>query len=98
VPAVNVERNKVRIAKQYDKNVKPKEFSEGDLVWKVILPIGTKGNEFGKWPPNWESPFCIARRVPSNAYILKILDEQEFARAINGRFLKRYYLSIEVNT
>ena len=36
----NVEANKLRIAKYYNKMVKIKQFSEGDLVWKVKLPIG----------------------------------------------------------
>jgi len=38
----NIEANKLRIAKYYNKKVKDKQFNEGDLVWKVILPIGTK--------------------------------------------------------
>ena len=94
----NIERNKIRVAKQYDKKVKPKEFSEGDLVWKVILPIETKDNKFGKWSPNWEGPFRIARRAPGNAYILKTLKGEEFTRAINGHFIKRYYPCVGVNT
>ena len=36
----NIEANKLRIAKYYNKKVKGKQFSEGDLVWKVKLPIG----------------------------------------------------------
>ena len=31
----NIEANKLRIAKYYNKNVKSKQFSEEDLVWKV---------------------------------------------------------------
>ena len=39
---INVEANKARVARYYDKKVKIKEFVQGDLVWKLILPIGTK--------------------------------------------------------
>ena len=39
---INVEANKARVARCYDKKVKIKEFAQGDLVWKLILPIGTK--------------------------------------------------------
>jgi hypothetical protein len=39
---LNVEANKARVATWYDKKVKIKEFSQGDLVWKLILPIGSK--------------------------------------------------------
>jgi hypothetical protein len=35
--------------------------------------------------------------VPGNAYMLKILLGEEFSAAINGRYLKKYYLSIEVD-
>jgi hypothetical protein len=37
----NIEKNKRRIGRWYDKKVKVKEFDEGDLVWKLILPIGS---------------------------------------------------------
>jgi hypothetical protein len=47
----NIEANKLRIAKYYDKKVKDKQFHE-DLVWKVILLIETKDNKYGKWSPN----------------------------------------------
>ena len=39
---INVEPNKARVARWYDKRVKVKNFAQGDLVWKLILPIGSK--------------------------------------------------------
>ena len=39
---INVETNKARVARWYDKKVKVKNFAQGDLVWKLILPIGSK--------------------------------------------------------
>jgi hypothetical protein len=92
----NVEKNKLCIAKYYNKKVKVKKFEEGDLVWKVILLIGTKDRSFGKWSPNWEGPFRVVRCAPGNAYILKTLLGEEFTRAINGRFLMGFYPTIEV--
>jgi hypothetical protein len=65
----NIEKNKMRVAKYYKKKVKVKQFAEGDLVWKVLLPIGTKYSTFGKWSLNWEGPFRVVRCVPGNAYI-----------------------------
>jgi len=38
----NIEENKKRVARWYDKRVNAKEFTDGDLVWMLILPIGTK--------------------------------------------------------
>jgi len=54
---VNIEENKKRVARWYDKKVKSKEFIDEDLVWKLILPIGTKSSKFGKWSPNGEGPY-----------------------------------------
>jgi hypothetical protein len=67
----NIEKNKLRVAKYYNKKVKVRQFAEGDLDWKALLPIGTKYSEFGKWSPNWEGPFRVVRCVPGNAYMLE---------------------------
>jgi hypothetical protein len=36
-----IEKEKVKIAKAYNKRVVEKLFQVGDLVWKTILPLGT---------------------------------------------------------
>ena len=95
---INVEANKARIGRWYDKKVKEKTFAQGELVWKLILPIGTKSSKFGKWPPTWEGPFRVNRCVPGNAYILKTLEGEEFSIALNGKYLKKYYPSVWVDT
>ena len=56
---INVEANKARVGRWYDKKVKIKTFAQEQLVWKLILPIGTKSSKFGKWSPTWEGPFKI---------------------------------------
>ena len=43
-----IEKDKRRVARAYNKKVKIKSFQVGDLVWKTILPIGIKSNKFGK--------------------------------------------------
>jgi hypothetical protein len=93
----NIETNKRRIAIWYDKKVKGKEFAEGDLVWKLILPIGSREPKYGKWSPNWEGPYRISQCVPGNAYLLETLEEEKFARALNRKYLKKYYPSIWVD-
>jgi hypothetical protein len=47
--------------------------------------------------PNWEGPFRVVRCTLGNAYILKTLLGEEFTAAINARYLKKYYPSIEVD-
>ena len=43
-----IEKDKLRVASAYNKKVRPKSFQVGELVWKTILPLGTKSNKFGK--------------------------------------------------
>jgi hypothetical protein len=41
--------------------------------------------------------FSGSQSAPDNAYILKTLLGEEFTAAINGRYLKKYYPSVEVD-
>jgi hypothetical protein len=49
-----IERDKLRVARAYNKRVKEKLFQVEDLVWKMILPIESKttnsenGHRIGK--------------------------------------------------
>jgi hypothetical protein len=93
----SIEKNKRRIARWYDKKVKTKKFVEGDLVWKLILPIDSRDPKYGKWSPNLEGLYQISQCVPGNAYILETLEGEKFAKALNGKYLKKYYPSIWVD-
>jgi hypothetical protein len=59
-----IEKEKVKIAKAYNKRVVGKSFKVGDLVWKMILPLGNQSGKFGKWSPSWEGPFRVIWVVP----------------------------------
>ena len=50
-----IQKNKV--AQTYNKRIKRKIFEVGELVWKIILLVGSKDKKLGKWSPNWEGPF-----------------------------------------
>jgi len=92
-----IEKDKLAVAKAYNKKVKAKTFQVGDLVWKTVLPLKTKDRKFGKWSPSWEGPFRVVQVVPGNAYMLEYLNGEELPKALNGRFLKRYYPSVWQN-
>jgi hypothetical protein len=36
----------------------------------------------------------VVKIVPGNAYLLENLEGQQLAKAINGKYLKRYYPSV----
>ena len=46
---------KKKVARAYNKQVRRKSFEEGEPVWKVVLSIGSKDKELGKWSPRWEA-------------------------------------------
>jgi hypothetical protein len=89
-----IERDKLRVAKVYNKRVKEKSFQVGDLVWKMILPIGSRSSKFRKWSPNWEGPYRIKEVVPGNSYMVQSIHEISLSRAINEKYFKKYYPSI----
>ena len=89
-----IEKDKVRVAKAYNKKVRSKSFQVGELVWKTILLIGSKSNQFGKWSPNWECPYKVIKVIFGNSYMLETLQGEGLPRAINGRYLKGYFPSV----
>ena len=89
-----IEKDKLRVARAYNKKVTDKSFQVGDLVWKTILPLGMKSNKFGKWSPSWEGPYKVVKAIFGNSYMLETLQGDCLSRAINGRYLKNYYPSM----
>jgi hypothetical protein len=89
-----IEKEKIKIAKAYNKRVLEKSFQVGDLVWKMILPSGAQSGKFGKWSPSWEGPFRVIRVVPGNAYFVEDLEGLMLPKALNGKYLKHYYPSM----
>jgi hypothetical protein len=73
-----IKENKAKVAHAYNKKVKLKEFQVGDLVWEVVLPLGTNDAAYGKWSLNWHGPYRIDQVLPENAYILEELDGVKF--------------------
>ena len=59
---------KREMSKAYNKRVRRNNFEEGELILKVVLPIGAKDKELGKWSPYWEEPFKVHQVLPGNAY------------------------------
>jgi hypothetical protein len=89
-----IEEEKLRVAKVYNPKVKEKSFQVKERVWKIILSLGSRDRKFGKWSPSWEGPFRIVGIVPVNAYFIETLEGRKVEKAINGRYLKKYFSSI----
>jgi hypothetical protein len=83
-----IESDKLRVAKAYNKRVKEKLFQVRDLVWKAILPIRSRSSKFGKWSSNWEGLYRIEEVFLGNSYMVHSIQGTSLARAINGKYLK----------
>ena len=78
-----------QIKAQYDRNVKPCTFSEGDLVLlydEEADKIGT-----GKFEPLWHGPYIFKRILYKGAYELEDYDGIPLLHPRSGLYLKRYY-------
>jgi hypothetical protein len=89
-----IEKDKIMVAKAYNKKVKAKSFQVGDLVWKTVLPLRSKDQKFGKWSPSWEGSYRVTQVMSVNAYLLQTLQGKALPKALNGRFLKQYHPSM----
>jgi hypothetical protein len=82
------------VAKAYNVVLGTTLFQVGDLVWKTILPLGTRSKEFSKWFPSWEGPYRVCGIIRGNAYCLGTFQGERFQQAINGKYLKKYFPSV----
>ena len=89
-----IESDKLRVARAYNKKIRVKSFQVGELVWKTILPLGTKSNKFGKWSPSWEGPYKIVKIIFGNSYMVETMQGERLPRALNVGYLKKYYPSV----
>jgi hypothetical protein len=89
-----IEKEKIKIAKAYNKRVMGKSFQVRDLVWKMILPLGTWSGKFHKWSPSWKGPFRVIWVAPGNAYFMEDIEGHSLPKALNGKYLKCYYPSM----
>jgi len=75
---MEIKKDKLQVAIAYNKKVRAKSFQVGELVWKTILPLGTKSNKFGKWSPSWEGPYKIVKVIFGNSYMVERCKESVF--------------------
>ena len=73
----------------HDKKIHPREFREGDLVLRKILPI--QKDFRGKWMPNWEGPYVVKKAFSRGALILTEMDGKELSNPVNSDSVKGYY-------
>eukprot|EP00253_Pinus_taeda_P002557 PITA_02557 len=83
------EAHKKQVKAQFDKNVKPRVFSEGDLVLLYDQESDKLGE--GKFKSLWMSPYIFKRVLAKVAYELVDYDGIPLAQPRNRLYLKLYY-------
>ena len=84
-----IEAQKKCVKAQYDKHVKPRVFSEGDLVLLYEHDKDVLGA--GKFEPMWRGPYIVRRVLEKGAYELVDYDGIPLSEPRNGLYLKKYY-------
>ena len=78
------------MARGYNRKVKERRFSVGELVLKKTLFGDTNPNE-GKLTPNWHGPFKVLSAAGRSAYRLVDIEGKKLPRPRNAMHLKKYY-------
>nr|XP_009602045.1 uncharacterized protein LOC104097209 [Nicotiana tomentosiformis] len=61
-----------RMARAFNKNIRPRQFALGQLVLKWIFPHQDEAN--GKLSPNWQGPYMVHRVLTGGELILAKMD------------------------
>ena len=83
------EAHKKWVKAQFDKNVKPRVFSEGDLVLLYDQESDKLGA--GKFQSLWMGPYIVKHVLEKVAYKLEDYDGIPLSQPRNGLYLKLYY-------
>ncbi|XP_055822018.1 uncharacterized protein LOC129890500 [Solanum dulcamara] len=81
---------KNRMAKAFNKKVKPRQFTLGQLVLKKIFPH--QGEAKGKFAPTWQGPYMVHRVLSGGAVILAEMDGTMSTKPINSDSIKKCYI------
>lgn len=87
--ALASEAQKKRVKAQYDQNIKPCSYVEGDLV--LVYDQENDNLGVGKFEPMWHGPYIVKCALEKGAYEIIDYDKIPLGKPINGLYLKRYY-------
>ncbi|PHT85262.1 hypothetical protein T459_07368 [Capsicum annuum] len=79
-----------RMARAYNKKVRPRNFEVGQLVLRRILAHQAEAK--GKFSLSWQGPFVVKKVLPNGAPNLTDIEGKMVEMAINADEVKRYYV------
>ncbi len=83
------EAHKRRVKSQYDKSIKPRIFSEGDLVF--LYDQDKEPLRHGKFRSMWIGPYIVSKVLKKGADELMDYEGNRLAEPRNGLYLKKYH-------
>ncbi|XP_048131575.1 uncharacterized protein LOC125314136 [Rhodamnia argentea] len=78
-----------RVAKSFNRKVRPRLFEIGDLVLKKRLAFIPHPG--GKFTPNYKGPYLIKKVLPGGALILGEMDGRVRSSPVNADMVKKYF-------
>ncbi|XP_070017872.1 uncharacterized protein [Nicotiana sylvestris] len=75
-----------RMSRAFNKRVKPRQFSSGQLVLKKIFPHQEEAK--GNFSPNWQGPYMVHRVLTGGDLILAKMDGEVWPKPINSDAVK----------
>nr|KYP59627.1 Gypsy retrotransposon integrase-like protein 1 [Cajanus cajan] len=81
---------KQRMSRRFNSKLKPRNFQEGDLVWRVSGSARRNLTE-GKLAASWDGPYRFQHALQNGAYKLEELSGNVIPRTWNSTHLKTYY-------
>ena len=85
------QRYQQRITRAYAQVVRPRTFTEGQLVLRMAEHVMRNLPGPSKFAPKWEGPYIIRTAYESGYYYLTKEDGIVLIEPINGKWLKQYY-------
>jgi len=73
----------------FDKRMRLRKFSEGDLVLKKVSQA--QKDHRGKWALNYEGPFVVKKAFSGGALLLTNMDDEELPPPMNSNIVKQYF-------
>ena len=86
------QRYQQRMTKVYAQAVRPRTFTEGQLVLRMAKHVRRNLLGLSKFAPKWEGPYIIKTAHDSRYYYLTKEDGTVLTEPINGKWLKQYYV------
>ena len=85
------QRYQQRMTKAYTQAVRPRAFTEGQMVLRMAEHVRRNLLGPSKFAPKWEGPYIIRKDHKSGYYYLTKEDGTVLTEPINGKWLKQYY-------